>query len=152
LRPLGRALQLAALHVVERDRSGIAIFAHPEAGELRDVFGSQEAPQLETVAGEIDRDHPGERTEGAWTLIVSLDTHCPLAAVNSLSINHKGTGRPSAPPRGYASGVLGLEIQSSQLRSSDGRLAHPKSECHDESGCRSDQERGRIAHRGCSII
>ena len=49
LRPLGRAFQLAALHVVERDRPSVIVLAHPEPGEIRDVCRAQEAAQLEAA-------------------------------------------------------------------------------------------------------
>ena len=55
LGPFVGALQVAALHVLERERTAVVVLPHPQTEEVAYVFRLEKTPQLDLFAGEIDR-------------------------------------------------------------------------------------------------
>ncbi len=132
-RPLGRALQLAALHVVERNRSAIVFLPHRQAREVGHVFRAKEAVQLELRAREVDGDRFREGGERARTVILPFDPGSPPPTVHRLSIHGKRPGRAAIPTRRHASGVLRLEVEdANELGTDHWRLRRDGQRIHEK--------------------
>src|SRR5262249_47482363 len=86
LSPARSALDPAALHVVESQRSGFAILTHPKAGKAADVLRTEKTAKLNGLAGKIHCDGPVQSGEGAWRIRLALKSRRPVAAMNDLAL------------------------------------------------------------------
>src|SRR5262249_573953 len=79
--PVARAFKLAVLHIVECDHPGFAVFAHPQARVLCDIFEVEEKGEVNGSSGEVDGQRDRKTGEAAGAVRVALDARGPFAAV-----------------------------------------------------------------------
>ena len=95
--PVARAVELALLHVVEREHSAASIHSHPEAGGAHDIGRAQVAEELDLLAGKIDRDPGGQPSKGIAAAGCALNPRGRRSRMKRVAIERNGFGRASAP-------------------------------------------------------
>lgn len=99
LGPVGRSPNLSILHVVELKGAARTVLSHPQTGELADVLGAEEAPKLEPLTAEVDRELLCDRAEGARALRVTLDPSGTPARSHDARVEVDGLGRAATPSK-----------------------------------------------------
>ena len=79
LRPSGRAIDVALLHVVELRRGAVLVLAHPQSGKARNVLRLQKSAPLNHAARKIHWQRLRQRRKRPVTLRFRLNSHRVLA-------------------------------------------------------------------------